>query len=325
MKNEKIIQAFDSNNPSNEVKERIANHVLRNTREFPVEEKEEEKISISSSLTEESSWKGKIRKAVAVAASICVICSAATIAYVTYEKLTNEESGTSLSKDPEVETSQEQANKNQTEEDQSENSKGEKENVDSEPDLLDLKFNDTTYYDTTHHIKITLPCYNNRYQNVVMNGFYVNVEGEGIESITYAINQGSFVQLLESDKAGPSKKCILMSGEEHTNSSCEYIGSQDKLYWERGESNQKYTVEYNKQNGIEYAHAIEFYNSGETKEEQPRELSQQTTINDIDNTSITMEILLEDGTKIEKQINIKANGITLKREIVQVYLQYTIE
>lgn len=166
----------------------------------------------------------------------------------------------------------------------------------------DLKYHDTVYKDKEREIEITLPFYN-RFDGYFGNsgnfGFFCQVKGENIDSITYSLNKGSFFhkteihknEIIENEKVS-RKECILKS-EQHKDG-CEYIGDQEKLLYRLDHAGSSYNVEYENQTNIEHQYLIGVENNdtiiGESND------AVKNVHNELERTIVTIEIHFNDGS-----------------------------
>lgn len=174
-----------------------------------------------------------------------------------------------------------------------------------------LKYQDIIWKDEAAGLQITLPFYN-RFKGQFY-GFYCQVEGSGIESITYTLDGGTFYHKIECiedtmeafDAVNESgkyaayveKECMLKP-EEHKDSGCIYPGSQDKTRWVYEKAGSSYTVEYGQQENADFLYAILPASSrGEDAQDPARALEE---------TTVTVTIRYQDGSTAEKHISFEA-------------------
>lgn len=98
--------------------------------------------------------------------------------------------------------------------------------------------------------------------------FYVDVEGEGIDFITYTLNQGEWEKKTEVEEipynigdkytGATGKDCILSpwNAKEHMYADCKYVGDQEKKRWLYSQAGNQYKVTYDEQNTNENVYAI---------------------------------------------------------------------
>lgn len=186
---------------------------------------------------------------------------------------------------------------------------------------------DTVYYDEKLGLEITMPFYNefSSYSGDdkkarSMYGFYCNVEGENIDSITYTLDKGKFYkkeevsqdELHEKSKdsnfwGSVNKECIV-SADEHKQQEkeCKFIGNPEKGSWcyNYDEQYNSYTVKYEEQSDLDHQYAIEVeaeYNGVSNKTADLVQLVHEQ----LEQTKITIDIKYKDGRTEQKYIKFK--------------------
>lgn len=178
-------------------------------------------------------------------------------------------------------------------------------------DYYELKYQDTVWTEEQSGLKITFPFYN---KFKAFYGFYCQVEGDGIDSITYSLDQGVFYHKYEYSQvqayllgeqeqyaANTEKECILRL-EEHENRDCVYPDSQDKTRWLYEEAGSSYTVDYDQQDSAEHRYAIR---PGAVSGEEGEVLQEA-----LENTTVTITIRYQNGSLVQKHVSFEAVGRT---------------
>lgn len=174
----------------------------------------------------------------------------------------------------------------------------------ADQDYYEQKNQDTVWTDEQSGLKITFPFYN---IFKAFYGFYCQIEGEGIESITYSLDQGVFYKktecsveeaesLIEQERyaANLEKECILKM-EEHEGRECVYPDSQDKTRWLCEKAGSSYTVAYDEQNSPDFRYAI-----------QPEGGEGGNLQEALENTVVTITIQYQDGSTMQKHVRFEA-------------------
>lgn len=193
--------------------------------------------------------------------------------------------------------------------------------VDTEITLEEFALEDIIYKDDELDIQITLPFYNqfNNYSSIgdtgySYYGFYCNVLGNNIESITYSLNKNSFYRKTECAAVDfnkfaefDNKEYILFGKELDSNDSCGYIGDPEKGYWGyEKEGASSFTVKYDEQEDINNQYAIKVMINNkdypDMESDNIFETYYQCLREELKNSVIIIEIRFKNGSTEKKYI-----------------------